>query len=127
VAARALPTIWAIQRTNAILVLVTALILWHFLSTASALASVLGGAVVIANLFILSVMGRLMLAAAGTGSRMAKVGVLAIPLKLLLVAALVYLLLSRAHVDGIGFGAGVLTQSLAAFIETGRVAFRAAG
>lgn len=124
---RATPTIWAIQRTTAVLVLVTALILAHFLSTACALASVLGGAVVIANLFILSLLGRLVLAAAGSGSRFARLGVLAIPLKLLLVAALVYLLLSRAHVDGIGFGAGVLTQSVAAFIETGRAAFRAVG
>ncbi len=122
---RGVPTIWAIQRTNAVLVVVTALVLGCLLSTAAAIASVLGGAVVIANLFVLSVMGRVMLGAASSGSRVARVGVVAIPLKLLLVAGLVYLLLSRTHIDGIGFGAGVLTQSMAAFIETGRAAFRA--
>ncbi len=123
-AAWGIPTIGAIQRTNAVLVAVTALVLARFLSPAAAIGCLLGGAVVIGNLFLLSWMGRLVLAAAGTGSKAAKLGVLAIPLKLLLVVALVYLVFTRAHIDGFGFGAGVLTQLAATIIETGRAATR---
>ncbi len=114
------PTIASIQRTNLVLLAVAALALAGFVSSACAVGCLIGGAVVIANLFILSLLGRLVLAAAGAGPAARRAGVLALPLKLLLVAALVYLLFARAGIDGAGFGAGVLTQLFAVFIETWR-------
>ena len=124
----AVPSIGSIQRTNVLLVAVTAGALAFLVSINSAIGCVLGGAVVIANLWILSVLGRLILAAAGAGiSRNAvRLGAAALPLKLLIVAGLVYLIFTRAHVDGLGFGFGVLTQLTAIIIETGRASIRAA-
>jgi hypothetical protein len=115
------PTLASIQRTNAIVLVVTAGILAVADSTAAALACILGGAVVIGNLFLLGVLGRFALAsAAGNGGSGAKLGLAALPLKLLMVAGLVYVLFSSVHIDGLGFGLGVLTQITAIIIETGR-------
>ncbi len=121
-----MPTISAIQRTNLLLVAVTAAILAWFDSIPAAYGCILGGAVVIANLWVLSLMGALILAAAGAGvsGTMAKFGVLAIPLKMLIVVGLVYVLFTRSHIDGFGFALGVLTQMTAAIIETGRASLR---
>ncbi|HXW84022.1 MAG TPA: hypothetical protein VEJ86_06430 [Candidatus Binataceae bacterium] len=123
-----IPTISAIQRTNVILVAVSALTLARVDSAAAAVGCLLGGAVVIANLYVLAGLGSVLLAIAdGGGGAAAKLGMLAFPFKLLLVVGLIYLLFSRAHVDGVGFGAGILTQLLAVIIETGRAAVRAGG
>ncbi len=124
----AMPAISSIQRTNAVLVAVSAAILALFASTHAAIGCVLGGAVVIANLWILSALGSLVLAASGAGisGMAAKLGALAIPLKLLIVVGLVYLVFTRARVDGMGFGVGVLTQMAAIIIETGRASVRGA-
>jgi hypothetical protein len=123
-----IPTIWSIQRTNMVLVAVSAAILALFASKSAAVGCVLGGAVVIANLWILSALGGLVLAASGAGISgvAAKLGALAIPLKLLIVVGLVYLVFTRARVDAMGFGVGVLTQMAAIIIETGRAAVRGA-
>jgi hypothetical protein len=120
-----MPSIAAIQRTNVILIAIVAIALGYFASPQAALGCILGGAVVVANLFALSLIGRVALAvASGGASSAAKFGTLAIPLKLLLVAGLVYLVFTRAHIDGIGFGFGVLTQMTAIIIETGRALLR---
>lgn len=118
----AVPTIAAIQRTNVLLVALTAAVLAYFVSTNAAIGCMLGGAVVIANLWVLAALGRLVLAAAGAGisGNAARLGAAAIPLKLLIVVGLVYLVFARAHIDGFGFGFGVLTQLAAIIIETGR-------
>ncbi len=117
-----MPTIAAIQRTNVVLIAVSAAVLAIFVATPAALGCLIGGLVVVANLWVLSALGRLVLAAAGAGisGKAAKLGVAAIPLKLLIVVGLVYLVFSHVHVDPIGFGAGVLTQLTAIIIETGR-------
>ncbi len=122
-----IPSLGAIQRTNAIVLLVTAAILACAYSAASALACVLGGAVVIGNLFLLGMLGRFALAAATNGGIGAKLGLAALPLKLLMVAGLVYLLFSSWHLDGLGFGLGVLTQLTAIIIETGRASLISTG
>jgi hypothetical protein len=122
----AIPTISAIQRVNVILVALTTILLAIFVSSAAAMGCLLGGTVVIANLFVLSMLGALVLAAAGGGVAAHRAGALAIPLKLLLIAGLVYLLFSRVRIDAIGFGLGVLTQLLAVLIETWRAAIRQA-
>jgi len=116
-----MPSLGAIQRTNVLVLLVTSAILACANSVASALACLLGGAVVIGNLFLLGMLGRFALAAASNGGMGAKIGLAALPLKLLMVAGLVYLLFSSWHLDGLGFGLGVLTQLTAIIIETGRV------
>lgn len=123
-----IPTIASIQRTNFVLVIATAAILDLFASTQVAIGCLLGGAVVIANLWILSALGGLLLAAssAGVSGAAAKLGALAIPLKLFIIIGLVYLVFSRAHIDGMGFGFGVLTQMAAIIIETGRASLRGA-
>lgn len=122
------PTISSIQRTNVILVVVSAAILGWFASTPAAVGCILGGAVVIANLWILSALGGLLLAAYGAGISgvAAKLGALALPLKLLIVVGLVYLVFTRARIDAMGFGVGVLTQMAAIIIETGRASVRGA-
>jgi len=123
------PTIASIQRTNFVLVVLSAAILALFASTPVAVGCLLGGAVVIANLWILAALGGLLLSASGAGisGAAAKLGALAIPLKLLIVVGLVYLVFMRARVDGMGFGLGVLTQMAAIIIETGRASVRGAG
>ena len=124
-----IPTIASIQRTNFILVVISASILALFASAPVALGCMIGGAVVIANLWILSALGGLLLAAssAGVSGAAAKLGALAIPLKLFIIIGLVYLVFSRARIDGMGFGFGVLTQMAAIIIETGRASLRGPG
>jgi hypothetical protein len=125
----AVPAIASIQRTNFILVIVSAAILAFFASIAVAIGCLLGGVVVIANLWILYALGGLLLAAssAGVSGAAARLGALAIPLKLFIIVGLVYLVFSRARIDGMGFGFGVLTQMAAIIIETGRASLRGAG
>jgi hypothetical protein len=122
------PAIASIQRTNFVLVMLTASILALFASMTIAIGCLLGGAVVIANLWILSALGGLLLAAssAGLSGGAARLGVLAIPMKLFITVGLVYLVFSRARIDGMGFGVGVLTQMAAIIIETGRASLRGA-
>jgi len=124
----AVPTIVAIQRTNVLLVTLIAAPLAYWGSINAAVGCMLGGAVVIANLWILAILGRLVLAAAGAGisGGAARLGALAIPLKLLIVIGLVYLVFSQARIDAMGFGVGVLTQLAAIIIETGRASFESA-
>jgi hypothetical protein len=117
-----IPTISSIQRTNLLLAAAAALFLGLFGSLPSAIGCVLGAGLVIANLYILASLGRAVLAASGGGAMAHRAGVLAIPLKLLLIVALVWMLFKRVHVDPLGFGAGVLTQLAAILIETWRAA-----
>jgi hypothetical protein len=124
-----IPTIEGIQRTNVVLVALAASTLAIADSSAAAIGCLFGGFVVILNLYILAALGRMLLAVAGGGGGGAGgkvVGALAIPLKLGMIVVLVYVLFTRVHIDGIGFGVGVLTQLLAVIIETTRVAVRTA-
>ena len=120
------PTISSIQRTNVVLVALSAAILALFSSAQSGVGCLLGGAVVIANLWILAAIGRVILAASGAGisKGAARLGALAIPMKLFIVVGLVYLVFSRVGVNGMGFAVGVLTQMAAIIIETGRASVR---
>lgn len=116
-----LPALGAIQRTNLIVACVAALLLVIFRSNAAALSCLLGASVVIANLFVLALLARVLLAsAAGGASGAGALGAVALPLKLLLFAGLVYLVLFRSGIDGVGFAAGVFTQLVAVLIETAR-------
>lgn len=112
---RALPSLSAIQRTNVIVACVTALALLGFRSSAAALSCLLGAAIVIANLFVLAFLARLLLASAAGA-----LGAVALPLKLIIIAGLVYVVLYRSGIDGVGFALGVFSQLVAVLIETGR-------
>jgi hypothetical protein len=122
---RSIPTIGAIQRTNVILLALVVLTLASLGRIASAAGCLLGGSVVIANLFLLTVIGRVVIAAVTGGSTLAtRLGHVAIPLKLMVMLGLLYLVFSSVHVDALGFALGVLTQFVAIIIETGRAALR---
>jgi hypothetical protein len=116
---RTLPALGAIQRTNVIVACVTAMVLLGFRSSASAISCLLGASVVIANLFVLAFLARLLLASAAGGAGSA-LGAVALPLKLIIIAGLVYVVLFRSGIDGVGFALGVFTQLVAVLIETGR-------
>ena len=122
------PAISSIQRTNVVLVALSAAILAVFSTAQSAVGCLLGGAIVIANLWILAALGRMILAASGAGisKGAARLGALAIPMKLFMLVGLVYLVFAHAGVDGMGFAIGVLTQMAAIIIETGRASVRIA-
>ena len=115
-----IPSLAQIQRTNLVLIAVVGLALLVLRSSAASLACVLGGAVVVVNLFILGLLGRALLAAAAGGASSA-LGAIAIPLKLLLIIGLLYLVFHQSRIDAIGFTFGVLTQMAAVLIETLRI------
>ena len=118
-----IPTLAQIQRANAILLVAASMLLLLLISPAASLSCLLGGAFVIINLFVLGWLGRLLLAAAagGAGGGLAAI---ALPLKLLLVAALAYLLFAKVGIDALGFGVGVSTQLAAIMFERYRAWFR---
>jgi hypothetical protein len=116
---RTLPALGAIQRTNLIVACMASLALLEFRSPAAAISCLLGASVVIANLFLLAFLGRLLLASAAGGASGA-LGAVALPLKLIMIAGLIYVVLFRSGIDGVGFAIGVFTQLIAVLIETAR-------
>jgi hypothetical protein len=116
---RTLPALVAIQRTNIIVACMASLALLEFRSSASAISCLLGASVVVANLFLLAFLGRMLLASAAGGASGA-LGAVALPLKLIMIAGLVYVVLFRTGIDGVGFAIGVFTQLVAVLIETAR-------
>jgi len=116
-----LPSLSGIQRTSLLLLAAASVVLQLTVSTGASVGCLIGGAVVIANLLVLSLLGRLLSAGAAAGSG-SKLGAIAIPLKLLLVAVLVYAVFARFKIDAIGFAVGVSTQVIAILIETARMA-----
>jgi hypothetical protein len=126
-----IPSIGAIQRTNAVLAATLAVVLAVAGMRDLALGCVLGGGIVILNLYLLAILGRILVAAAGASrGSYSRVGVLVLPVKLLVYAGFIYAALRWAKVEparfGMGFGLGVLTQFLAIAIETGRASLRGA-
>jgi hypothetical protein len=117
---KALPTIEGVQRTTILVGLVAAAGLLAEASAASALACILGVGLMVANLTALSWTARAMFALARQ-TRGANVwGLIAAPLKMLLLAAIVYLIIESGRVNMPGFIIGTLTQFAAIFIEVGR-------
>jgi ABC-type dipeptide/oligopeptide/nickel transport system permease component len=119
-----MPTLRSIQFTNIVLVLVAAGAMACFVSTNAALGCLLGGAVVVANLFLLAAIGRFALAAAQQSGGVSRLGLAALPAKIALMVGLIYVAFTRIHIDGLGFAFGVLTQVTAIIIETGRTSLR---
>jgi hypothetical protein len=111
------PTIAGIQRMTGILAALAALILAVAVSADAALSCVVGAALMIANLFLLTIVGRAMMAMASGGAG-SKVGVILAPMKLFLFVGVVYILIAYTHLNLQGFMIGALTQILAIFVET---------
>src|SRR3984893_13410798 len=120
-----MPTLRSIQITNLVLVFISAGLLGYFVSNAAAIGCLIGGAVVVGNMFLLAALGRFALASAGRHGGATRLGIVALPLKLLLFAGLIYAVFAQIHIDGLGFALGVLTQVSAIIIETGRTSLRA--
>jgi hypothetical protein len=122
----AVPTLAGIQRTTAIVIAIAAATLAIAVSATVAISCVLGGALMIANLYLLALIGRAMLAAARASGGPTGVGLVAAPLKMLLLIGAVYAIVASGRIDVPGFMAGVLTQFAAIFIETWRASARGA-
>jgi hypothetical protein len=119
------PTIAGIQRATAILTLICTALMLFLVSAHAAISSAIGGVLMIANLYLLVVIGKAIVGlAAGSGGAVAGLGAVIAPLKLLVFMLVVYLVITWMRVDSLGFMLGVLTQFAAIFIETVRVAIR---
>ena len=117
------PSISAIQRTTAFLTVAFAILMLVADSRAADLGCLVGGALMIGNLFVLTIIGRAIVALAQGGGA-GKIGVMLAPLKMFVFVALVYVLVTTTHLAPAGFMAGALTQFVAIFIETWRAAAR---
>ena len=120
------PTIGGIQGVTAVMTAALSLLLLVTVSPAAALGCAVGGAVMIANLFLLAFVGRWIIAVATHSGGANRLGIVAAPLKLLFIVTVVAWLLSRTTINVPGFVLGLLTQLGAIFIETWRVSARAA-
>jgi hypothetical protein len=120
------PTIGGIQGVTVITAAALSLLLFGTVSPAAALGCAVGGALMIANLFLLTFVGRWIIAVATQSGGANRLGIVAAPLKLLFIVTVVAWLLSRTNINVPGFVLGVLTQPAAIFIETWRASERAA-
>ena len=119
----AMPTIAGIQRTTAILAGIATAILALVASPAAAFGCAAGAALMIGNLFLLTIVGRAIFALAQGGAGNT-VGVILAPIKLFLFVIVVYILMTYTHLNLQGFMIGVLTQIVAIFIETWQASTR---
>jgi hypothetical protein len=119
-----MPTIGGIQRMTGVIAAIATVMLAIFASLAAALSCVIGAALMIGNLFLLTIVGRAIIALAqgGTGS---KAGVVLAPMKLLLFVGVVYILVAYTHLNLMGLMIGATTQIVAIFVETWHASSRA--
>jgi len=118
------PTIEGIQRTTALVALAAATAILIAAFPGAALGCLLGAGLMMLNLYVLSLIAKLVIAIAQRHGGATLLGLLAAPLKLLLLFAAVYLLIGWGRVNVLGFVAGSLTQLAAIFIEIWRVSAR---
>ena len=104
------PTIAGIQRVAALLTIIAALTMLAVVSTSAAAGCLVGGALMIANLGLLVVAGKALVGLAQGGGA-ARIGVVLAALKLLLLMAVVYLLVTRMRIDLIGFSSRQLDST----------------
>jgi hypothetical protein len=119
-----LPSLWDIERANAILAIALVSLL-AFIARPLASGCALGASIMIANLMIIAGLGKVLLAAGRKSGLLAKLAVAAAPFKLVILAACVFWLLAYTRVNPAGFCLGLLTQLAAVLIETGRGLVRA--
>jgi hypothetical protein len=118
------PTIGGIQRTTGVIAAIATLMLAIFVSPAAALSCVVGAALMIGNLFLLTIVGRAIVALAQGGGGN-KVGVVLAPMKLFLFVGVVYILVAYTHLNLMGLMIGATTQIVAVFVETWHASSRA--
>lgn len=106
---------------TAMLTVTTAVVMAVSLSETLAVGCLIGGGLMIGNLYILNLIGRAVLAIARDYGGATGAGVAAIPLKMFLVIGIVYVIITSGRVDVPGFIVGILTQFVAILIETWRV------
>jgi hypothetical protein len=116
----AVPSIESIQRTTVVVAVLASAFLLIEGSSATAVACILGAALMVANLSALSWTVRAMFALARQAGGATALGLIAAPLKMLLLAGIVYLIIESGRLSLPGFIAGTLTQFAAIFIEVGR-------
>ncbi|MGH8011685.1 MAG: ATP synthase subunit I, partial [Candidatus Binataceae bacterium] len=104
------PTIAGIQRATAIVALVLSGVLFVLVSPAVALGCLIGGAVMLSNLYAWALVARSIMALANARQGSHPAGLILAPLKLVLLVIVVYLLISSFHINLPGFLAGLLTQ-----------------
>ena len=121
---RQVPTVAGIQCATAVMTVALSLLLLATVSPAAALGCAVGGAVIIANLFLLAFVGRWIIATATQSGGANRLGIVAAPLKLLFIVTVVAWLLSRTTINVPGFVLGLFTQLGAIFVETWRVSAR---
>jgi hypothetical protein len=119
-----MPTIGGIQRTTGIIAAIATVMLAIFASLAVALSCVVGAALMIGNLLLLTIVGHAIVALAqgGTGN---KAGVVLAPMKLLLFVGVVYILVAYTRLNLMGLMIGATTQIVAIFVETWHASSRA--
>ncbi len=103
-----------------ILAAITAALLFAKASPRAAVGCLLGAALMMINLSLLSLTVRGVLASAKRAGGVNTLGLLAAPLKMLFLIAVVYAVISSERVSLFGFTVGTLTQIAAIFIEVGR-------
>ena len=113
-------TVAAIERTTALVGIAAAAMLYVFTSPAIALGCIVGSGFMIANFFLLTLVGGGILALGRGRGGLSMAGILLIPIKLLFFLVVSYVIISRLRVNVPGFVAGVLTQFAAVFIESWR-------
>ncbi|MGH7917098.1 MAG: ATP synthase subunit I, partial [Candidatus Binataceae bacterium] len=118
------PTIAGIQRVTALVALALSATLLILVSPAMALGCLIGGAVMLLNLYAWTLIAHSIMALANARQGSHPAGLILAPLKLVLLVVVVYLLISSFHINLAGFLLGLLTQFVAIFIETWRVSRR---
>ena len=118
------PSIEGIQLTTAALAMAAAGVILMAASGASALACLLGAALMMINLYFLSFIGRTMLTIARRAGGATPLGLVAAPFKMVLLGGAVYLIIESRRVNVPGFIAGTLIQIVSIFIEVGRTLIR---
>ncbi len=117
---KAVPTVKAIQRTTAVTAVLAAVVLLIEVSPQSAVSCLVGAALMIGNLTALGWIVRTMFALARQAGGATALGLIAAPLKMLLLAVITFLIVESGRLNIAGFIAGTLTQFAAVFIEVGR-------
>lgn len=110
---------------TAVVALAASAILYAAVSPGVGFGCLIGGALMIANLWAWALIGRSILGLARERGGRHPAGLALAPLKLLILIGLVYLIITQFEINLVGFVAGLLTQFVAIFIETGRVSWRA--